>query len=245
MKKLTLKKTVSVLLALCVMLGLSAALATGNDVFTLEADRLTVRLPEGTEPEIGCFSGNYALVPAAESVTVDGVTETVYVLTEEAKKEAQLFQIAADLSGGEGTEVHGMMFASEVGGKMYRMGHSLWTPEYYVDISEGYEYSDGQTLLIQLPGGEYTGYVWSLIPDNSGVLELVDSYEIDMRDHEEDPLVTATGFFFLPTEAPLGTVAHVRFTLDEAPEGVETGIALEFEVTLDADGQITEAIRVE
>ena len=243
MKKTTAKKLVSALLTLCLALSLSVALA--DDVFTLEADKLTVRLPEGVEPQIGCFSGSYTLVPAGESITVDGVTETVYALTEDAKKVAQLFQIAADLSGGEGTEIHAMMFASEDGGAMYRMGHSLRTNEYYVDISEGYEYSEGQTLLVQLPGGEYTGYVWTLIPDNSGALELVDSYEIDMRDSEEDPLVTATGFFFLPAENPVGRTARLRFTLDKAPEEENVGATLEFEVTLDADGQISEIVRVE
>lgn len=244
MKKTTPRKLISALLALCLTLCLSTAFATGDDAFTLEADKLTVRLPEGTEPSIVCLNGESALTPAGESVTVDGVTETVYTLTEEAKKEAQLIQIAADVSGGEGTDIRALLFASEEGGNLYKIGHSRLTPEYYADISEGYEYSDGKTLLIRLPGGEYTGYSWTLIPDNSGALELVDSYEIDMRDNEEDPLVSATGFFFLPTENPVSPSARVLFTLDQAPEGVETGITLEFEVTLDADGQIAEILRV-
>ena len=245
MKKTTVRKLVSVLLSLCLVLGLGAALADGEDVFTLEGDHLIVRLPEGIEPALGCYSGNYTLVSLAESVTADGITETVYGLEEAAKQESQLFQIAADLSGGAGTEIRSMMFESLEDGSLYMMGHSLRTPEFSVDISEGYEYSDGKTLLIQLPGGEYTGYVWTLIPDNSGVLELVDAYEIDMREKEEDPLVTATGFFFLPAENPVGTVARVRFTLDQTPDGENGSLEMTFEVTLDADGQIAEIVRVE
>ena len=244
MKKTTVKKLISALLVLCLALSLNAALATGADAFALEDDKLTVRLPEGVEPQIGCFSGNYTLIPAGDSVTVDGVTETIYVLEDAAKKADQLFQIAADVSGA-GTEFRSMLFESYEDGSLHMMGHSLLTPEFYADISEGYEYSDGQTLMIRLPGGEYTGYLWTMIPDNSGVLELVDSYEIDMRETEEDPLVTATGFFFLPAENPVGTVARVRFTLDKAPEGETAGITMEFEVTLGTDGQIAEIVRVE
>ena len=244
MKKTTAKKLVSALLTLCLALSLSVALAAGADAFVLEGEKLTVRLPEGVEPQIGCFSGNYTLIPAGDSVTVDGVTETVYVLEDAAKKADQLFQIAADVSGA-GTEFRSMLFESYEDGSLHMMGHSLLTPDFYANISEGYEYSDGQTLMIRLPGGEYTGYVWTMIPDNSGLLELVDAYEIDMREKEEDPLVTATGFFFLPAENPVGTVAHVRFTLDKAPEEEYVGTTLEFEVTLDADGQLAEIVRVE
>ncbi len=234
-----------VILCLVMMLCLGFCLsAAADDVFEVSGAVLTVRFPEGMEPVFGFLTGSYTMEPLAEGETADGITTVSYVLPEEARAEAQLFTASVDLSGGAGTDLSGMFLTSDENGELFVLGKSQETPEYMLDYSEGYEYSDGKTLFIRLPGSPATGYEWTLIPDNSGILELVDSYEIDVRANEEDPLVTAMGFFFLPAENPVGTEGSMMFTLDKAPEGEPVGTVLEFSFTLGENGELKEITRV-
>ena len=234
-----------VVLCLVMMLCLGFCLsAAADDVFEVSGAVLTVRFPEGTEPVFGFLTGSYTMEPLAEGETADGITTVSYVLPEEARSEAQLFGVAVDVSCGAGTDIREMLLSSDNEGNLIVLGKSQETPEYMLDYSEGYEYSDGRTLYIALPGSPATGYEWNLIPDNSGILELVDSYEIDMRSNEEDPLVTAMGFFFLPAENPVGTEGSMMFTLDKAPEGEPVGTVLEFSFTLGENGELNEITRV-
>ena len=239
-----MKKILAFLIALLLLLSAALAEEAAPDVFEISGGVLTVRFPEGTEPVFAFISGDYTMEPLAEGETVNGITAVSYVLEEAARSESQLFMALVDVSGGAETDVRTVLLCTLENGDLYRMGGAQSTPYFYADCSEGYEYSDGRTLLIRLPGSPYTGYEWSLIPDNSGILELVDSYEIDMRENEEDPLVTATGFFFLPAENPVGTSGSMLFTLDKAPEGVETGLTLEFSFILDEEGQIDNVVCV-
>ncbi|MDO5435336.1 MAG: protease inhibitor I42 family protein [Clostridia bacterium] len=226
---------------LCLMLCLTAAAEPAADVFEISGGVLTVRFPEGTEPVFSFLSGDYTMEPLTDGETVNGITSVSYILPEEAGAESQLFAVAVDLSSGEQAEVRMGLYCTLENGDLYCMGITKQTPDFYVDCSEGYEYSDGRTLMIRLPGSPATGYEWTLTPDNSGVLELVDSYEIDMRANEEDPLVTGMGFFFLPAANPAGTEGTMLFTLTAAPEGVPTGTELTFAFSLDEDGQIAGA----
>ncbi|MCQ2458079.1 MAG: protease inhibitor I42 family protein [Clostridia bacterium] len=230
---------------LCLLLCLTAtAEPTAEpvpEVFEISGGVLTVRFPEGTEPVFRFISGDYAMEPLAEGETVNGLTVISYILPEEARSASQLFVAAVDLSGGMQTDVRLGLYCTLENGDIYCMGQTKQTPDYYIDCSEGYEYSDGRTLMIRLPGSPATGYEWTLTPDNSGVLELVDSYEIDMRENEDDPLVSAMGFFFLPAENPVGTEGSMLFTLTAAPEGVSAGKTMTFCFSLDEDGQIAGA----
>lgn len=241
-----MKKILAVLAA--VMLIASFALAeetlTNSEIFEFFGEVLTVRFPETEPPYFAFYTGRYTMELLAEGETAEGITAASYILPEEARAESQLFSVLVDLSGGEQTDVRSALIGSFEGGELYCMGTSRTTPDFYTDCSEGYEYSEGRTLQISLPGSPATGYEWTLIPDNSGVLELADSYEIDKRASEEDPLVTAMGFFFLPAENPAGKEGSMIFTLDRAPEDEEAGKLLEFRVTLDDAGEIADVIRV-
>lgn len=234
-----------VILCLVMLLCLGFCLsAAADDVFEVSGTVLTVRFPEGTEPVFGFLTGNYTMEPLAEGETADGITTVSYILPEEARSEAQLFGAGVDVSGGAGTDIREMLLSSDNDGNLIVLGESQETPEYMLDYSEGYEYSEGRTLFIRLPGSPASGYEWTLIPDNSGILELVDSYEIDARAKEEDPMVTAMGFFFLPAENPAGTEGSMLFTLDKAPEGEPVGTVLEFGFRLDENGELTDITRV-
>lgn len=235
-----MKKILSILAAL--MLLTSFALAekamTNSEVFEVSGEVLTVRFPEKEPPYFAFYTGQHTMELLAEGETVEGLTAASYILAEEARSESQLFTVLVDLSDGEQTDVRTALIGSFEGGELYCMGMSRRTPDFYIDCSEGYEYTEGRTLQVSLPGSPVTGYEWTLIPDNSGVIELVDSYEIDTRDNEEDPLVTATGFFFVPAKNPAGTEGSMLFTLDKAPEGEKTGTTLEVRFILDAERQI-------
>ena len=238
-----MKKALSLIISLLLCLGLCfpAAADSSEEVFDISGGVLTVRFPEGTEPLFTFLSGDYTMETLAEGETVDGFTSVSYILPEAACSAAQLFCAFVDMSAGAGTDIRSALLTNLDSGDLYCMGYTRTTPEYSVDISEGYEYSDGRTLYIRLPGSPATGYEWTMYPDDSGAIELVDSYEIDMRENENDPLVSAMGFFFLPVENPVSTEGGILFTLDQAPDGEPVGTTLEFHFRLGEDGQIVEA----
>ena len=237
MKKLIL--TVLALL-LCISFCLPVTAGAGTSLFEVSGPVLTVRFPEGSEPVFSFYTGTWIPEKLTEGETVDGFTSISYVLPKEALTDLPLFNVTVDLSAGAGTDLRTALISTMDGGDLYLVGCSAETPDYFTDCSEGYEYSDGRTLYIRLPGSPYTGYEWSCIPDNSGILQLVDNYEVDMRQNDTDPMVTGSGFFFLPVENPAGTEGSIRFTLDTAPEGQPVGTVLEFGFSLAEDGQIGE-----
>ncbi len=241
-----MKKTAAILTAILLAITFAAAdepIRTA-EIFETAGEVLTVRVPEGKKTYFSFFSGDYTMEPLTDGGTVNGVTSASYVLPEAARGESQLFIVTVDLSDGKMTDVRAALYCTLENGELYCLGYSQKTADFFADWSEGYEYSDGRTLQITLPGSPATGYEWTMIPDNSGILELADCYEIDERENEEDPLKTSTGFFFIPVKNPAGNEGSLIFMLDRAPEGEASGKTLEFGFALNEDGQVADVMRI-
>lgn len=227
-----------VLCLLCLALCLPAS-AEMDGVFEINGDVLTVRAPEGAQTEVLPVTAVFEMEQVSLTLEENGTRVSCWRVPETEREEPQL--AAAAVQAGE--EGWLLLFGSEVGGGLVCLGISRMRGDVFVDCSEGYEYSGGRTLMVRLPGSEYTGYEWTFIPDNSGACDLADQMEIDMTPAggEEGVITaTATGFFFVPVPGTPAREGRVRFERTGAPEGAAPAGPVTVRFTLDASGEFAD-----
>lgn len=215
----------------CASAEFTEMLEVDGDVFTLHVPS-DCRLAFSPQTE-GFHLGSFGVE------TADGITTVHYMLTEEARQTAQLFSIIVQMPGDIKTNYRIMLLSSDSEGVFSTMGFSMYQNDLFIDCSEGYEYGEGRTLFIRLPGSPYFGYQWDCHLDGSTPVTLADAYEIGTGSNADGEVTaTASGFFFRPFNNPATNEGTLRFTLTRAPEGEPTGRCLEVSFRLDEQNNI-------
>ena len=225
------------MLALCILC--CSAFAELDGTFSVEGDVITVRTVKGSQFEFAPVSSAFDLETVAEGEEEkDGRTAVSFRIPEQARGEVQLFQIAVS----DGTIARLITLTSEKGGALYVMGFDMMTGGALISCSEGYEYTEGRTLFVRLPGSEYTSYEWVLYPDNSGTCEQVDEMEVDTSEGSVNGEITstATGYAFIACENAPGKEGSLLFELVRAPEGMGVGTKCRVDYTLNDSNEFAD-----
>ena len=235
-----MKKTVLLFcMALSLCLLFTAAFAELDGTFSVEGKLLTVCTAEGSQFQFAPVSELFNLETVSEGEeTADGRIAACYRVPENALGEPQLFQIAVS----DGTVARLITLESDAEGTLYIVGFDMLTGGVYISCSEGYEYTEGKTLFVRLPGSDYTGYEWIMMPDNSGTTELVEEMEVDTSEGSADGEITstATGYAFVACPDTPGQEGSVLFELVRAPEGEAAGLRCMVTYTLDDNNEFAD-----
>lgn len=235
--RLKMKKRV---FCLILFFGLLASLCgfAGEDMsMKAEGKTLILYAPETVETVFVSFDGTVFVTPFSQEPAGEGLQCVKWCVPEELWPETPLFTAAAVMP--EGTRSLMALVGCDDEGVLYVLGVSRTIGEMFVDLSEGYEVSEGRTLYVRLPGSPYTGYEWTFVPDDSGTCFLAEEMEVNMTvDQPEDVITdTASGYFFLPEPDAPGREGSVMFERTLAPEGAAPAGQLIVRYTLNEAGE--------